>query len=141
MKIQTLWGEETIDSKVCDQCFEEKPITEFEPNRKFYDANDPGGRVLRRPTCKDCRSYKKPIPNHIKKQYPKPQGEYFDCPSCGKKRKTSLARLDHDHHTNEVYGYICDLCNTGFGRFGEDMETMIRAIEWRYKVKVKYEYR
>lgn len=141
VKYMTLWGEEEVGSKVCDTCFEEKPLDEYEPNRKFHLKNNPDGRVVRRPTCKKCRSHKKPLPSHIKKLYPKPKGDYFACPSCNKERKTSNARLDHDHHTNEVYGYICDQCNTGFGRFNDDMQTMINAIEWRYNVKITVEDR
>ena len=102
MKVMTLWGEEEISSQICDTCFEEKPLKEYDPNRKFYSKEHSEGRVIRRPTCKECRKHKKQLPNHIKKQYSKPKGEYFTCPSCNRKRKTSNARLDHNHNTKLV---------------------------------------
>jgi hypothetical protein len=129
----TLFGVEVVEeTKVCDRCFIEKPIEDFEPNRKYFDPSNPNGRVLRRPSCRECRSSKKRMNQSQKKYYPKPKGEYFECPSCGRMRKTSLARLDHDHKTGNINGYICDPCNTAFGNFDEDPEIMKRAYKWKF---------
>jgi len=38
--------------------------------------------------------------------------------------------LDHCHHTGNVRGYLCESCNTGIGRFDDDIEIIDRAINW-----------
>ncbi len=30
--------------------------------------------------------------------------------------------LEHNHKTGEPRGYVCDSCNTGMGRFDDDVE-------------------
>lgn len=38
--------------------------------------------------------------------------------------------LDHCHTTNRVRGLLCDLCNTGLGRFKDSPDALRRAITY-----------
>lgn len=38
--------------------------------------------------------------------------------------------IDHDHQTGRVRGLLCDPCNTGIARFGEEPETLRRAAQY-----------
>jgi transcription elongation factor Elf1 len=57
----------------------------------------------------------------------------FECPICGKRTIagiTSKVVLDHDHETGEARAWICDSCNTGIGRFKDDVALLQRAIKF-----------
>ena len=127
--MMTLWGEEfTEDTKVCRDCKIEKSIEEFEPNRKFYSVDDPTGRIVRRPSCKTCRSKRKGINSQQKKLYKRP--DKLECPICLDSVDGSYARLDHCHETGNVRGWLCDNCNTALGKFKDSPDVLNRAIKW-----------
>ena len=129
MRMMTLWGEELPEeTKVCRDCGIEKDIEEFEPNRKFYSPDEPNGRIVRRPSCKKCRSKKKNINSQQKKRYKRP--DELECPLCLDVVDGSYARLDHSHETGDVRGWLCDNCNTALGKFKDDPEVLKRAIDW-----------
>jgi len=48
-------------------------------------------------------------------------------PPVGKKRVLSV---DHNHVTKKVRQLLCDLCNTGLGRFKDDVELLRRAVAY-----------
>jgi len=125
----TLWGEDnTIETKICRDCNIEKAIEEFEPNRRFYSKDNPNGRVVRRPSCRTCRSKKKTIKRSQSKHWKRPQT--FECPVCKHVYDGSYARLDHCHDTGNVRGWLCDNCNTGFGKFREDIGILRNAVRY-----------
>lgn len=39
-------------------------------------------------------------------------------------------RVDHDHDTGMVRGLLCSNCNTGIGKFREDISVLRRALEY-----------
>ena len=48
---------------------------------------------------------------------------------------TSKVVLDHNHITGKPRAWICDSCNTGLGRFKDDIKTMEDAIAYLKKYK------
>ena len=47
------------------------------------------------------------------------------CSICG---SSDALVVDHDHQTNEVRGLLCNTCNTGLGKLGDNIETLEKAI-------------
>ena len=122
-----------FENKVCDRCFKYlNTQSDFENNRIKK-----GGLITKRPSCRDCRKKKngKPIPRKIYKEWmeKKPKdGDIFLCPICKKKSIGGISKhvLDHNHHTGEVRGFLCESCNTGIGRFDDDVSLVKNAINW-----------
>lgn len=129
----TLYGDH-MDEKVCNLCNTIKPVDQFQINQ-----NAKGDRKVRRPSCNDCRKEIDGIgmdPKHHKtwNKY-KPHLEPFECPVCLKTTipgLTSKVVLHHNHETGKIIGWICDSCNTGLGRFKDDIEVLKHAA-WYLK--------
>lgn len=51
------------------------------------------------------------------------------CAICRCIPKGKLA-LDHDHKTGKLRGLLCVLCNTALGKFKDDPDILMRAIEY-----------
>jgi len=123
--------------KICNVCHILKE------DYKDFDINqtDALGRKTTRPTCTECRkaidgialklSEKKRM-NEIKPE------KFFICPICKKSSipyVTANLVIDHDHDTGNAREWICDSCNTGLGRFKDNVELMLKAIEYLKKYK------
>ncbi len=118
--------------KICNICHKLLSTTEFAKNQ-----NAKNNRSVRRPSCKKCRKQlegKNATPKaKLEWSKNKPQNEPFECPICGKRTIagiTSKVVLEHNHRTGEVRGWVCDSCNTGIGRFKDDVELLKRAIKF-----------
>jgi hypothetical protein len=121
-----------FECKVCNICHMLLNTEEFSKNQ-----NGKNNRVIRRPSCKNCRIPidGKSIGSADKKTYQanKPHLIKFTCPVC---KKTTIAGLtskivlDHDHNTGEVRGWICDSCNTGLGRFKDNIILLDNAKKY-----------
>jgi hypothetical protein len=128
---QRLKSKEADYEKICNVCNIKKNKNDFEINQIAGDD-----RLVRRGTCKQCRSYKKSIPPKVKKDWEskKPKiGEEFFCPICKctkiVQHKTSVC-IDHNHITGNVRGLICLACNSGIGQLQDSVEILRNAIEW-----------
>jgi len=105
--------------KICHRCHCLLPVSQFAKNQR----NQHG--VIRRPTCKRCRTdIDKRAPKSLQaKQMEKVRpriGDPFRCPICQKRSIVGIAAkivADHDHHTGNIRDWQCDSCNTGLGRF------------------------
>lgn len=123
---------DAYDEKICNVCHRILKTTHFDLNQ-----NGKGDRPVRRPSCKDCR---KTIDGVSMKsaekrlwEAKKPRFVDFECPICKKitiAGLTSKVVLNHDHATGRILGWICDSCNTGLGRFKDDIDVLNEAIRY-----------
>jgi len=121
--------------KICNVCHKFKKTTEFAKNQ-----NAKNNRSVRRPSCRNCRVKMEGVSvsrtDRIEWLKNKPNNEPFECPVCRKRTIagiTSKVVLEHDHHTGKPGGWICDSCNTGLGRFKDDIKLLKSAIEFLKK--------
>lgn len=52
------------------------------------------------------------------------------CAICKSPPGRSLLCVDHDHITGKARGLLCDPCNNGLGRFGDDVERLRSAVAY-----------
>lgn len=123
---------DSFPKKICNICHKLLRTTKFAKNQNAKD-----NRSVRRPSCQECRKHLEGVnvtPTEKNKwQKNKPTNEPFECPICAKRTiagVTSKVVLDHNHRTGEVRGWVCDSCNTGIGRFKDDIELIKRAIRF-----------
>lgn len=120
--------------KICNICHQLKDMREFDINQ-----TDAKGRKTTRPSCKACRIAidGKPITYEENKRLNgiKPK-DIFTCPICKKKSIVGVtANLvkDHNHVTGKGREWICDSCNTGLGRFKDDIKLLQSVIDYLKK--------
>lgn len=121
-----------FEKKVCNVCHRLLDIKLFQKNQ-----NAKNNRTVRRPSCNDCRAIidgknmttkEKNEMNKIK-----PHMEIWTCKICKKTTipgLTSKVVCDHDHLTGHPRDWICDSCNTGLGRFKDDILLLQNAISY-----------
>lgn len=118
--------------KICNVCHKIRKTELFDLNQ-----SGKGDRPVRRPSCKDCRKRIDGVgmtaADRKKWNKVKPEFVEFECPICKKitiPPITSKVVLNHDHQTGIPSGWICDSCNTGLGRFKDDISILQHAIEY-----------
>jgi hypothetical protein len=123
---------DSFDYKICNVCHRIHKTD-------FFDLNQNGknNRPVRRPSCKDCRKDIDGVAMSAKDkkewEKTKPINTNFECPICKKitiAGITSKVVLNHDHQSGRILGWICDSCNTGLGRFKDNIEILQRAIDY-----------
>ena len=120
--------------KICNICHLLKDMTEFDINQ-----TDAKGRKTTRPSCKECRIAidGKPLtPSEAKRLDVIAPKDIFTCPICHKPsivRVTANLVKDHDHDTGKGREWICDSCNTGLGRFKDNVKLLQEAIDYLEK--------
>lgn len=121
-----------FEVKVCNVCNRVLPTEFFQKNQ-----NGIGNRTIRRPSCNDCRSIIDGTNVSSKDrriwERVKPYLQIWECPVCKKRTipgLTSKVVLDHDHNTGIPRAWICDSCNTGLGRFKDDIDLLKNAINY-----------
>jgi len=123
------------DYKICNVChILKKDFEEFDINQ-----TDAKGRKTTRPSCKSCRTKIDGVKlkSEEKKRLDKIKPiHFFICPICKKGSIPDItANLvkDHDHLTGNAREWICDSCNTGLGRFKDDIGLLKKAIKYLEK--------
>ncbi|MCB0514719.1 MAG: endonuclease VII domain-containing protein [Chitinophagales bacterium] len=121
--------------KICNVChILKKDLEDFDVNQ-----TDAKGRKTTRPSCKECRKSIDGIPlklnekNRLDAIKPK---HFFICPICEKGSIPGVTAnfvKDHDHNTGNGREWICDSCNTGLGRFKDDISLLQKAIKYLKK--------
>ena len=125
--------------KICDRCFKILLTSEnFANNRVKSHA-----KITKRPSCKSCRKHKDgiKIPVDVRKKWEKRRPANYDlfkCPICDKTTIAGISKivLDHCHKSGAPRGFLCESCNTGIGRFDDDVILVKRALNWlNHKLK------
>jgi hypothetical protein len=122
--LETPANPETVVTKTCIRCGKVKLLSEMGRDRGGYH-----------PWCYDCKRLNGREMHKIKKMAP-PMPTHCEC--CGasaKDRPLGKLVLDHDHKTGKFRGWICDKCNIGIGKLGDDVEGIQRAIDYLNRVK------
>lgn len=104
-------------------------------NRKWWAANPEKIR-------ESVRKWRKENPEKMRalsrRKHAKRRG-YLDCTEyppppadsrCAICSKVSKMYFDHDHETGMFRGYLCRFCNTGLGRFGDNIDGLRRVLEY-----------
>jgi transcription elongation factor Elf1 len=123
-------------SKLCNICHVLKATQYFDKNQ-----TDAKGRSTTRPSCKACRKkidgVKLTAEEKRKLDNIRPKAKsIFTCPICKKRTIVGITAnivRDHDHKTGKGREWICDSCNTGLGRFKDDVEFLKRVIDYLNK--------
>lgn len=128
--------------KICRVCCKEKDESNFRLTRLFK-GRDEGSYY--RSECSECEDLANRQRAKAKKKAP-PEPDRCDC--CGKKNTTSLVvgekrcsknnlLVDHCHKTGNFRGWTCRNCNQGIGKLGDNVEGLIKALNYllRYQNK------
>jgi hypothetical protein len=125
-----------FDKKICDRCCKLLDTKLYFSDNRLKKNNV----ITKRPSCKDCRKKKDGVSIKSKDrevwESKRPKAySLFTCPLCQKTTIVGLSKvvLDHNHHTGKVRGFLCESCNTGIGRFDDDISLVKRAISWLAK--------
>src|SRR6056300_888524 len=103
--------------KVCKHCQQSKHVTEFHKHLLRPDGRDH--------RCKVCKNKSSQILRQIRKTAP-PKPDKCDCCNATDKK----LYLDHCHITKTFRGWICDNCNSGIGKLGDNLEGVTKAITY-----------
>lgn len=110
-----------------------------------FDINqtDARGRKTTRPSCTKCRveidGVGMPHSERSRFNRIKPKN-VFICPICNKMSIVGVTAnlvVDHDHKTGKGRTWICDSCNTGLGRFKDDIDLLKKVIKYLESFNVK----
>lgn len=130
------WEWALTQTRKCSKCEEEKCLVEYGTNCYGRDQFDKAGYRARRPECKVC--YKKVLKSKsaAKKKakelgipYKAPPGTL--CAICKKHgKKGNELVFDHCHEKDIFRGYIHNSCNRSVGSLGDDVEGLLRALNY-----------
>lgn len=108
--------------KICSYCGKRKNKKSFSKHSMYKDNLDT--------RCKKCVKQHCKIRTKLhKKAPPKPEA----CECC--KKIPIKWVLDHDHSNDTFRGWICDKCNTGLGKLGDNIDGVINAINYLIMAK------
>lgn len=115
------------ETKVCNQCLKELPISSFPFN---------SGASHRRAKCKSCE--KEQVRQRKKYNYLSPPTNHT-CPICERNEEQCAGKggkkvgtwcLDHDHKTGNMRGWLCHECNRALGNFKDNIELIKKALNY-----------
>lgn len=121
-----VWGNLSVvkgPTKICARCSEEKPLEEF------TICNTTPRQIHRKRFCKVCYAEMQKERTIIRKSAPP---KTTRCELCGKEAKMYM---DHCHTKLVFRGWICNDCNTGLGKFHDDVELLEKAISYLERSK------
>ncbi len=111
-------------TKICIRCKQTKPLSSF--------RKDSGTFHIR---CRSCDNHCSRVTYKIRKTAPPiPKS----CQCCGRDAKVVPGEkllLDHDHKSDTFRGWICDSCNTGIGKLGDNLEGVLNAVRYLQRIR------
>lgn len=108
--------------KICTYCGKRKNLKSFPKHSMYKDNLDS--------RCKHCIKKHTKIRNKLHKKAP-PKPDVCEC--CGKVPYKWC--LDHDHSDDSFRGWLCEPCNTGIGKLGDTLESIVKAFNYLYQSK------
>lgn len=112
------------ETQVCKVCSKKKDLSLF-PRHAYFKT-----RIDNR--CKACIKKQTKLRNELKNKFNHLKTDVCDC--CGNIHHKSLV-LDHDHDTLAFRGWICEPCNHGIGKLGDNIEGLEKALAYLRKTK------
>ena len=130
--IEDSYKDTSCGTKECKRCNKHKPNNTdfFYIQRRTVDKNENITEWLSN-ICKKCHKKAGKVVYHLAKDGVSDSSGACDC--CG--RKEQKLKLDHDHATLKFRGWLCDNCNTGIGRLGDNIEGLKRALAYLEKAE------
>lgn len=118
--------------KICNIChILKEDYVDFEINQ-----TDAKGLKTTRPSCRSCRKDIDGVSllsSERKRMSKIKPNKFFVCPICKKGSIPTITAnlvIDHDHSTGMAREWLCDSCNTGLGRFKDNIELLQEAIKY-----------
>lgn len=115
-----------LNEQQCVYCQEYKPLSHFPAHSRYKLGVDN--------RCRVCVNKNSTIIRKLKKEAPQAPER---CECCGqipkidsKTGKIQSLRLDHDHSTGQFRGWICDRCNSGIGKLGDNIDGIVKALNY-----------
>jgi len=103
--------------KTCIYCGKRKNRKSFPRHSLYKDNLDT--------RCRSCIKKHTKIRSKLHKVAPE---KPTNCECCGKIPIKWV--LDHDHNDDSFRGWICDRCNTGIGKLGDNIDGLVKAINY-----------
>lgn len=115
-----------MSRKICSYCGKRKNRKSFPKHSMYKDKLDS--------RCRKCVKEHSKVRNELHKiAPPKPTV----CELCGKIPFQWV--LDHDHADDTFRGWLCQPCNTGLGKLGDNLEGLIKAVNYLIMTKNRKE--
>ena len=106
-----------MSRKICTYCGKRKNRGSFPKRSMYKDKLDS--------RCRKCvKEHSKVRGKLHKKAPPKP----LVCECCGKVPLKWC--LDHNHSDDSFRGWICERCNTGIGKLGDNLQGIVNAMNY-----------
>jgi len=122
----------TKEHKKCSKCKKYKLIMNYAFNCSGNCHFDKNGYRHTRPECKDCNK-KEQMTCKLAMKKSKEKGEPVIppldtlCELCGTQNNIVY---DHDHEICEFRGWLCDPCNRGLGQCGDNIDGLIKRLNY-----------
>ena len=101
----------------CSKCQQKKPASDF----RRYGI----GKLKLRSECRECEA----IQGRFKRDAHKTAGKKPDKCHCCQKVTDDLV-VDHCHNTGNFRGWLCRNCNTGIGKLGDTIDSLVTALNY-----------
>ena len=112
------------EQRVCYQCKETRNILQYSTVNK-----DNFGRAFTKKICNPCVRENQKIIRRLRNLYEPMKPDH--CMLC--ENPSDVLEVDHCHITGQFRGWLCKNCNTGLGKFFDDSQFLIKAIEYLHK--------